>query len=79
MRTNGCSTEAEGLGAAHAGLAADLLGDAGVAAAIGGEPERGSAPPHVRGRWRLAWLRLGGEDRSPCRHHPAPGAGRGSG
>ena len=36
-------TEAEGLGAAHAGLAAELLGDAGIAAAIGGDPERARA------------------------------------
>ena len=36
-------TEAEGLDAAQAGLAADLLADAGVAAAIGGEPERARA------------------------------------
>jgi len=36
-------TEAEGLDAAHAGLAADLLADAGIAAAVGGEPERARA------------------------------------
>ena len=36
-------TEAERLDAAHAGLAADLLADAGLAAAIGGDPERGRA------------------------------------
>ena len=36
-------TEAESLDAAHAELAADLLGDAGVAAAIGGDPERARA------------------------------------